>query len=104
MRRPVRSSASTRRRRRIRRRLVLPQTSGGCRQRCFRRGLRVDADKLSCASLILKLHEAVNQSKERIVFAAPDVLARLPLRAALARQDVAAQNALASKFLESQSL
>jgi hypothetical protein len=90
--------------------LATHQTAGltlealrSCRRCCFLSGghFRVDAYEFPQAPLILELHDAVNQSKERIVFAAPYVLSGFPLCTALARKDVAAKHALATEFLES---
>src|SRR5215211_3442750 len=64
----------------------------------------IDADKLTGATFVFKLHHAVDQSKQRIVFAAAHVVAGLPLRAALAGDDVAAEHAFAAKLLQSQTL
>src|SRR5690242_7115923 len=64
----------------------------------------IDADELAGTALVLKLHHTVDQSKERVVLAAADVVAGFPLRAALTRDDVAAEYVLAAKFLEPQTL
>jgi hypothetical protein len=65
---------------------------------------RINADEFAFLSFVFEFDEAFDQSEQRIVFAAADVFARLPFRAALARQNVAAENVLAAEFLESQSL
>ena len=70
----------------------------------FCRAFRVNADKLAFIAFAFKFDKTVNQSKKRIVFAAPDVFARLPFRAALSRQDVAAEHALAAEFFQPQPL
>src|ERR1051325_3594971 len=70
--------------------------AGGCR--------RIDADELALPPLVLELHDAVNEREERVVLAATDVLAGLPLRPALAREDVAAQDLLAAELLQAEPL
>ena len=61
--------------------------------------LGVYADEFAFLALVLKLDKAFDQSKERVVLAAADIIARLPLRAALTRQDVAAEDFLPAEFL-----
>ena len=65
---------------------------------------RIDADELAASAFVFKFDDALDQREERVVFAAADVVARLPLGAALTCDDVAAEHALAAKFLEAQSL
>src|ERR1051325_8464223 len=84
-------------------------TLSGCRRRLLRgrggRGLRrVDAYELAVTPLVLELHDAVDEREQRVVLAAADVLARLPLRPALPREDVAAQHALAAELLQAEPL
>jgi hypothetical protein len=64
----------------------------------------VYADELAFAAFVFKFDDALDQGEERIVFAATDVVAGLPLGAALTCDDVAAEHALAAEFLEAQSL
>src|SRR5205085_9881127 len=66
--------------------------------------LGIDADELAVPSLVLELYDAVNEREQRVVLAAPDVLARLPFRAALPRENVPAQHTLAAKLLQAQTL
>src|SRR4051812_25283875 len=109
MRRPS-LECSTRRGRRIASNfLSFAGTLSGCRRRLLRGrarvGLRrVDAYELAVTPLVLELHDAVDEREQGVVLAAPDVLARLPLRPALAREDVAAEYALAAELLQSQPL
>ena len=72
-----------------------------CRFRC---ALGIDADELALAALVLELNEAFDQCKKRIVFAPADIIARLPLRAALAGKDIAAKHMLAAEFLKAETL
>jgi hypothetical protein len=60
----------------------------------------INADELAGATFVFKLHDAINQENKRIVFAAAHVVAGFPFRAALARDDVAAENSFAAKFLQ----
>src|SRR4051812_30866262 len=86
---------------------VASECLDGCRRRllCGRGRLRrVDADELALTPLVLELDEAVNQGEQRVVLAAADVLARLPFRPALPREDVAAQDGLAAELLQAQPL
>ena len=64
----------------------------------------VNADELAGASLVFKLDDSIDQSEQRIILAASDIVAGFPLRATLARDDVAAENSLAAKLLESEPL
>src|SRR5215813_13465531 len=64
----------------------------------------VHADEFSRAPLVFKLDDAVNQRKQSVVFAATDVLARLPFRAALTRENISAEHALAAELLQAQPL
>src|SRR5947199_9387574 len=94
---------------RIRSNVIVLCRLTGCRRRLLfgrgaARGRRVDADELAVAALVLELHDAVHEREQRVVLAAPDVLARLPLRPALPRQDVAAQDLLAAELLQAQTL
>ena len=45
----------------------------------------VHANKFALSSLVFKLHDAIDHSEQGIVFAAADVAAGLPFRAALSR-------------------
>src|SRR3990170_698865 len=68
----------------------------------FRRG--VDRDLLAALVLPLERHHPIDQGKEGIVVSAADVLARVPLGAPLAGDDVARDYPLAPKLLESEVL
>ena len=70
----------------------------------FRGTFGVDADELAPAALVFEFDEALDKSKERIVLAAADVVAGLPLSSALAGKDVAAEDMLTAKFLEPKPL
>jgi hypothetical protein len=65
---------------------------------------RINADELPASTFVFKLNDAVNQRKQRIVLTAADIVARLPLRTALACDDVAAEHSLAAKFFQTQAL
>src|SRR5580658_2596731 len=47
-----------------------------------------------------ELHVAIHQRKDRVIAAQADMLARLPLRAALAEDDVAGNHALTARLLD----
>src|SRR6185503_144901 len=64
----------------------------------------INADELSGAALVFKLDDAIDQCEQRIILAAAHVVAGFPLGATLARDDVAAENFLAAKFLKSEPL
>jgi len=64
----------------------------------------INADELSGPALVLKLHDAIDQREQRIILAAADVVAGFPLCAALARDDVAAENSLTAKLLQTEPL
>jgi hypothetical protein len=68
------------------------------------RAFGVNADEFAFLAFVFKLDEAFDQSKKRIVFAASDVFARFPFRAALTRQNIAAENVLTAEFFEPESL
>jgi hypothetical protein len=69
----------------------------------FRRQLSgsgsVNAYVLAFAALVFEFDEAFNQGKERVVFTAADVVARLPFGAALAGDDISPEDVLAAEFL-----
>jgi len=64
----------------------------------------INADELSGPAFVLKLDDAINQCEQRIILAAADVVAGFPLCATLTRYDVAAENSLAAKLLETEPL
>ena len=64
----------------------------------------INADELARPAFVFELHHSVNQREQRIVFAAADVVARLPTRATLARNDVAAEHSLATELFQTESL
>ena len=66
--------------------------------------LSINADELPLAPLVFELNKPFDQSEEGIVLAAADVAARLPFRAALASQNVAAEDVLAAEFLQTKPL
>ena len=65
---------------------------------------RVHANKLSFLTFVLKLHNAFDQSEERIVLTAADIVTRLPLRSTLPRENVTAKHVLAAELLEAEAL
>src|ERR1044072_8900167 len=64
----------------------------------------IKAHELAGAALVLKLDDAINQCEQRIILAATDIVAGFPLGAALARDDVAAENSFTAKLLETEPL
>jgi hypothetical protein len=58
-----------------------------------------DADEASTAAAVFELDVTGNEREQRVVFALPDVLTRLVLRAALAHQNRASIDQLASEAL-----
>src|SRR6185503_1862895 len=64
----------------------------------------IHADEFARAPFVFKLHEAVNHCKQGVVLAAADVLTRLPFRAALARENIATQHALAAELFQAEPL
>ena len=66
--------------------------------------MRVHADKFPRSSLVFKLHDAVNQSEQRIVLAATDVGTRFPFGPSLTRENVAAEDTLTAKLFQPQPL
>src|SRR5688572_20514297 len=61
---------------------------------------RVDADLVAALVLVLELHDAFDEREDRVVVAHADVGARMPLRSALADNDVAGDHALAAELLD----
>jgi len=64
----------------------------------------IDTNEFASAALILKLHDTFDQREQRIVLSASDIVARLPLCATLASEDIAAEHAFAAKFLKPKPL
>jgi len=64
----------------------------------------VHADELSRAPLVFKLHDPVDQRKQSVVFAAADILTRLPFGAALTRENISAEHALAAELFQAEPL
>ena len=64
----------------------------------------INADELAGAAFVLKLDDAIDQCEQRIILAPADVVAGFPPDAALASDDVAAENSLTAKLLETESL
>ncbi len=54
--------------------------------------MRIHANKFPRSSLVFKLHDAVNQSEQCIVFAATNIGTRFPFGPALTRENVAAED------------
>jgi hypothetical protein len=65
---------------------------------CGRLLQRVDANKFSCPALVFKLHYAVEQREESIVFTSPDILPGFPLRPSLPRDNIAATDVFTAKL------
>ncbi len=70
----------------------------------FRSSDHINADKLSFAAFVFKLHYSLDQREERVVFSAADIFAGLPFRAPLTRKNVAAEHVLSAEFLKPQPL
>src|ERR1700690_2756606 len=69
---------------------------------CHRRW-RHNRDVHLVVCLAAELHGAVDQREDRVVAAESDIGAGVPLRAALADQDVAGNDALATGLLDAQA-
>src|SRR4051794_20851510 len=65
---------------------------------------RIDADEFAALPFFLELDDAGNHRKERVVAAAPDIVARLVLGAALPNQNRAAGHQLAAETLDAKPL
>ncbi len=65
---------------------------------------RIHADEFAFATLFFELHKAGDERKERIIGAAPDIVARFELRTALPHQNFAAIDQLTAKTFHAQSL
>ena len=70
----------------------------------LRSGCRINADPLFRFSYALELHEAIGESKESIVAADTDILARVHPGSSLANKDAPCVYLLASETLHAQSL
>jgi len=70
----------------------------------FSRAFGIYTDELASLAFVLKFNKALDQGEQRVVLAAADVVARFPLRAALARKDISPEHVLAAKFLKSEPL
>jgi hypothetical protein len=68
------------------------------------RDLGIHANKLAGTPLVFEFDYAGDHSEQRVILAAADILAGLPFRAALARQNIAAKDAFAPKLFQSQAL
>ena len=64
----------------------------------------VDADELAFAAFVFELDKALDQREQCVVFTTADIVAGLPFGAALACDNVAAENVLAAEFLETEPL
>ena len=76
------------------------------RSRLFR-GFRhngFDVDVFATKLAIAETHATVGECKKRMVFAQADVVARVPLRAALADDDVAGASSFAAELLDAEAL
>lgn len=65
---------------------------------------RVNADLLLSASDMLELHSSVDQSEQRVVLAETDIVAGTDRRASLADNDVARENCLTVRLLDTETL
>ena len=72
--------------------------------RSFSRALSINADEFAFLALVLEFNKAFDQRKKRVVFAATNIFAGLPLCSALTRQNIAAEYMLAAEFLKAESL
>src|SRR3970282_398036 len=63
-------------------------------------GLRFHADLVATLVVVLELHHAVHQGKDRVVRSHADVAAWVPLRSVLAHDDVAGDHLFAAEFLD----
>src|SRR5262252_1231713 len=79
---------------------IMPRRSCADPGRDLRRRRGVDADLVARAAVVLELHDAVDEGVDRVVRAEADVAARVPLRAALAHDDVARDDLLAAVLLD----
>src|ERR1035437_1323690 len=66
--------------------------------------LSIDTYEFSAATLVFKLYETLDQSKQGVVLAAADIVTGLPFRTALACQDIAAQHTLTAKLFKTEPL
>jgi hypothetical protein len=64
----------------------------------------INADEFSGATFVFKLNDAIDQCEQRIILATANVVAGFPSGAALARNNISAENFLAAEFFKSQSL
>src|SRR5262249_6825460 len=70
------------------------------------RGLRhrKDRDEYAAFGFGIELNTTIGQSEQRMILAYTDVLACMPLRPALARENIAGEHALAAEQLETKPL
>src|SRR5215212_4548553 len=69
---------------------------------CLRRArldVRINGDLVARLALVLELHNAVDQRVDREIAAESDVAARVPLRSALADDDVTGDDFLTAELL-----
>ena len=64
----------------------------------------INADEFALAALILELNNAFDQSEQRVILAASDILAGLPFRSPLAGKDIATKHVLTTEFFKSEPL
>lgn len=65
---------------------------------CGRLLQRIDADKFSRTAFVFKLHYAVEQGEESIVFTSANILPGFPFRSPLPRDDIAATDVFPAKL------
>jgi len=65
---------------------------------------RIDADELSTAAFVFKLHNTFDKRELSVIFPTTDILSGFPLGAPLTRKNVATEHTLAAKLLQPQSL
>jgi hypothetical protein len=90
------------------RKVALLVTSNDGSLSARREGISFDHDGIdayaSAIAISFELAYAVNQSKQRIIFAQADVVARMQFRSALAHQDVPGADRFAAILLDATSL
>jgi hypothetical protein len=70
----------------------------------FRRAIGIHADEFTLPAFIFKFDEAFDHRKQRVVFAAANIIARLPFCATLASENIAAKYVLAAELLQTEPL
>ena len=79
--------------------------------RCFDRFLlklrgsfSIHADEFALRALVLEFYKALDQCEERVVLAAANIIARLPLRSTLPSEYISAEHMLATELLQAKPL